>query len=112
MNNIREDITEAFEGTDFFVLATSSNDETIQKLPDIHCDPMSIYLVVSSIQIRKACLGIIIYRIDLDLKVTVYNTHKLRVGSYARIRDFKYEGGKALLEDAYSAQRSLVNLPA
>lgn len=111
MQNILTNLSEVFEGTEFFIHAIHIQDGTVQKLPDRHDNDKSIYLMVSSIPLRKACYGIIVYRVDPDLKVTVYNTHKLRGDSYARVREFKYRTPKLLLEDARSTERSLITLP-
>lgn len=112
MQNILNNLTEVFDNTGFTIQWTYSASYFVRhKLPGAHLCLKSIYLLVSSVELQKHADAIIVYQIDPDLNVMVYNTHKLRGDSYAFVRESKYRDAKSLLEDAKSAQRSLLNLP-
>ena len=112
MQNILDNLTEVFDKTEFTIhWADNSSYIVRHKLPGAHLCAKSIYLLVTSVELQKHADVIIVYRIGPDLKVMVYNTHKLRDDSYAFVREFKYCHPKSFLEDARSAQRSLLALP-
>lgn len=53
----------------------------------------------------------IVYQFYKDCTVKVYNTHPLRKGSYAYVRNFKYTTLNAFIEDIFAAEASLLKLP-
>lgn len=111
MKKILNELTVVFEDTDFFVFATNNILSDMSRLPDRHDCPNSIYLFISSIELKKVCSATVVYKIDPNLDVFVYNTHVLRNDTFVRVREFKYMTAEGILEDMQSAQRSLLNLP-
>lgn len=111
MQNIINNLIDVFGKTDFTIHWCDGSASFMDKLPGLHKGSVNTFLLVTNSELQEKVEAIIVYELEKNLNVNVYNTHILRKGNYVHVRSFKYQSAAAMLEDAKSASRSLLAIP-